>query len=606
MIRVLKWGGGLVGLALLVLVVLVLQAVYFRPLSISVFYEKAFIEFALKSPETLSAIRLFDAIGLHGHNAELDDISPAQTEEFGRKMRENLDVLHEYDRDKLSGQKAMSYDILDWWLGHQVAGQRFTWHGYPVNQLFGVQSNLPDFMANIHHLGELRDAEHYIARLSKFDTKFEQLLEDLAVREQKEILPPQFVITKVLEEMRNFVAQPAAENILYTSFAERIADLDSIDSDTRDDLEQQVMAEIDATVYPAYNSLIDYFERLDNKVSESHGVWALPDGEAYYDHQLKSHTTTDYDAEHIHRVGLAEVERIEAEMDAILRSQGYDEGSVAERVLQLNEEPRFLYPNTDDGREQILADYTAIIDEASELMPQYFGRLPLAPVEVKRVPEFKEETSPGAYYQGPSLDGERAGVFYVNLRDLNELPTYSMRTLSYHEAVPGHHFQTALQTEMKGVPQFRKLLGFTAFSEGWALYTERLAWEIGLHEDPYDNLGRLRDEMMRAVRLVVDTGIHAKRWTREQAIDYMLSKTGMVESDVVTEIERYFVLPGQATAYKVGMIKILELRERAQSKLGEQFDIRAFHDVVLGLGDVPLNILEREVDNWIDTTLQST
>ncbi|NNC66060.1 MAG: DUF885 domain-containing protein [Gammaproteobacteria bacterium] len=599
MMRVLKWGGGLIGLVLLVAILLVLQSVFFRPLSISVFYEKAFIEFALKSPETLSAIRLFDQMGLHGHNAKLDDISPARTEAFARMTRDNLERLHKYKRARLDGQKALSYDILDWWLTHQVDGERFTWHGYPVNQMFGVQSNLPDFMANIHHLGELRDAEHYVARLSQFDTKFDQLLEDLALREDKGILPPQFVVTKVLDEMRGFSTTEPKENILYTSFVERLKDIEDIDAGTRERLHQEVATEIERTVYPAYGKLIAYFEALDDKVSENYGVWSLPDGEAYYNHQLKAFTTTDMSADEIHRIGVEEVSRIEAEMNAILRAEGYIEGSVAERMLALNEEERFLYPNTDAGREQILADYKTLIDEIMAEMPRYVGRLPVAGIEVKRVPEFKEETSPGAYYQGPALDGSRPGVFFVNLRDLKELPRYSMRTLTYHEAVPGHHFQTALQTELGGVPQFRKLLGFSAFSEGWALYCERFAWEVGFQDDPYDNLGRLKDEMMRAVRLVVDTGIHSKRWSRERAINYMLSKTGMLEGDVVSEIERYFVLPGQATAYKVGMIKILELRDRAKQALGDGFDIRQFHDVVLGNGDVPLAILEREVDAWI-------
>ena len=602
MMRVLKWGAGLIGLVLLIAIAAVVQAIFFRPLSISVFYEKAFIEFALKSPETLSAIRLFDQIGLHGHNARLDDISPAQTEAFARMTRDNLDKLHKYKRGRLEGQKALSYDILDWWLTHQVAGEAFTWHGYPVNQMFGVQSNLPDFMANIHHLGEQRDAEHYVARLSQFDTKFGQLLEDLALRESRNLLPPQFVVTKVLDEMRAFSTTPPRENILYTSFVERLGEIDSIDDETRERLQQEVVAEIESTVYPAYGKLIAYFEALDDKVSENYGVWSLPDGEDYYNHQLKGFTTTDMTADEIHRVGVAEVARIEAEMNAILRAEGYVNGSVADRMLALNEEERFLYPNTDEGREQILVDYKTLIDEIMAEMPNYVGRLPVAEIEVRRVPEFKEETSPGAYYQGPALDGSRPGVFFVNLRDLKELPRYSMRTLAYHEGVPGHHFQTALQTELSGVPQFRKLLGFSAFSEGWALYCERLAWEIGFQDDPYDNLGRLKDEMMRAVRLVVDTGIHSKRWSRERAINYMLSKTGMVESDVVAEIERYFVLPGQATAYKVGMIKILELRERAKEKLGERFDIRQFHDVVLGNGDVPLAILEREVDAWIEAS----
>ncbi len=286
-------------------------------------------------------------------------------------------------------------------------------------------------------------------------------------------------------------------------------------------------------------------------------------------------------------------------MDAILREQGYTEGTVAERMTALGEEPRFLYPNTDAGREQILEDFQVIIDEIDEAMPDWFITLPKSPVEVVRIPEFRQEGAASASYTLPALDGSRPGRFNVNLRNLREHPRFRMRTLAYHEAVPGHHLQSALQTELTGVPQFRRVLPFTAFSEGWGLYAERLAWEAGFQDDPFDNLGRLQDELFRAVRLVVDTGIHRMRWTREEAITYMVDNSGLAETDVVTEIERYFVLPGQATAYKIGMIKILELRERARGALGEDFDIRMFHEVVLRNGDVPLTILEREVDSWI-------
>ena len=305
----------------------------------------------------------------------------------------------------------------------------------------------------------------------------------------------------------------------------------------------------------------------------------------YYDYQLRNHTSTNMNADEVFALGLAEVERIQQEMDEILRAEGLAEGTVAERMTALNDDPNFLYPDTDDGRERILVDYQTIIDEIDEQMSEWFVTLPKASVRVERVPEFREEGSAGAYYMGPAMDGSRPGTFYANLRDMKGHPKFGMRTLAYHEAVPGHHFQTALQMELKGVPMFRRILGFTAFSEGWALYAERLAWEAGFHTDPYDNLGRLQAELFRAVRLVVDTGIHRKRWTREQAIDYMLANTGMAESDVVAEIERYMVWPGQATAYKVGMMKILALRERAKAALGDAFDIREFHEAVLRNGD---------------------
>jgi uncharacterized protein (DUF885 family) len=293
------------------------------------------------------------------------------------------------------------------------------------------------------------------------------------------------------------------------------------------------------------------------------------------------------------------VARIEAEMDVILSGEGLSLGSVGARVQGISKRPDQLYPDTDAGRTQIINDFQSIINEIDNGLTPYFNIRPKMGVEVERVPQFREQTAPGAYYNPPAFDGSRPGVFFINLRNTDEVAKFGMRTLAYHEGIPGHHFQIAIQQEMKGVPIFRKVLPFTAFAEGWALYSERLAWEAGFQKQPLDNLGRLQAEMFRAVRLVVDTGMHYKHWTREQSIAYMLEKTGMPETDVVAEIERYLVMPGQALAYKVGMNKILELRERAKTELGPKFDIKAFHDVVLSGGSMPLALLEQRVDAWI-------
>jgi uncharacterized protein (DUF885 family) len=345
--------------------------------------------------------------------------------------------------------------------------------------------------------------------------------------------------------------------------------------------------------------LIAYFESLKPKATANHGAWALPDGENYYAWEVASNTTTDMTPDQIHALGLSEVARIAAEMDQILRDAGYTEGSIGARVQALAKAPEQLYSDTDEGRAQILKDYQTIIDEISANLGDYFSVQPKAKVKVVRVPEFSEKTAPGAYYQPPSLDGERPGTFYANLRSVAEIPKFGMRTLAYHEAVPGHHFQIAIAQELKDLPIFRRMLPFTAYAEGWALYTERVAWEAGFQKNSLDNLGRLQAEMFRACRLVVDTGMHAKRWTREQAIQYMLDNTGMGDKEVEAEVERYLVNPGQALAYKVGMLKILELRERAREQLGDKFDIREFHNEVLKNGSMPLAVLERVIDDYI-------
>jgi uncharacterized protein (DUF885 family) len=319
-----------------------------------------------------------------------------------------------------------------------------------------------------------------------------------------------------------------------------------------------------------------------------------------YANALRFFTTTDMTADEIHNLGLQEVERIQSEMLAILAGEGYDVSQGFSNAMDaLAADPSHYYEDSDEGREQILKDYQTILDEIDAGISDAFRIRPEAGMEVVRIPEFKEKTAPGAYYQQPAIDGSRPGRFYANLYDIKATPKYSMRTLAYHEGIPGHHFQVALAMELEGMPFIRKMSPFTAYTEGWALYSEYLAWEMGFQDNPLDNLGRLQAELFRAVRLVVDTGIHDKRWTREEAIDYMVRNTGMALSDVTSEIERYIVMPGQATSYKVGMIKILEIREKAKQALGDKFDLRDFHDVVLKNGAVPLAILEELVDEYI-------
>jgi len=418
-------------------------------------------------------------------------------------------------------------------------------------------------------------------------------------RESLGILPPRFVVEKVLTEMRAFRDAAPEQNILYTSFDDKLGKLDGLSPEARADLLARARGLIVEAVQPVYGRLIDYYESLLPKVQNNHGVWALPDGEAFYAWAVRSQTTTDMTPDAVHALGLREVERIGAEMDSILRGEGLLEGSIGERVQQIAQRADQLYPDTDEGRQQIIDDFQRIIDEMDQGTGSAFNLRPAAGVKVERVPAFREKTAPGAYYNAPAFDGSRPGIFYINLRNTAEVARFGMRTLAYHEAIPGHHFQIAIQQELRDVPTFRKLLPFTAYAEGWALYTERLAWEMGFQNQALDNLGRLQAEMFRAVRLVVDTGMHHKRWTREQAIDYMLQNTGMPETDVVAEIERYLVMPGQALAYKVGMNAILEARERARAALGDQFDLKAFHDVVLQSGSMPITLLNRRVDAWI-------
>lgn len=599
--RVLKWLAGLAVLGLALAALFFVHVWYFKPAKAEWYYERVFLQFVLDDPELLSRLRLLESIGLDFHNDELTDASPARDDEQFARLQRDYAMLHRYDHASWTGQQRLSYDILDYFLGIQVKGEPWRLHNFPVNQMFGVQSDLPNFMAEVHGVEDVASAENYVARLGHFRTKFGQVLEGLKRREAEGVLPPKFLVEKVSAQMRGFIDGDAKSNMLYTTFDEKLAKIpaEAMDEATRARLRGEVERAIAATVVPAYRDLIAYFESLAAKPLTNDGAWSLPNGDAYYAYAVESNTTTTMTPDQIHAIGIAEVARIGAEMDAILRDAGLTEGTIGARVQQLGRDPAQLYPDTDAGRAAILADYQAIIDEISAGLDPYFAVEPEAGVQVKRVPTFAEKTAPGAYYEAPSLDGKRPGTFFANLRNVSEIAKFGMRTLSYHEAVPGHHFQIAIAQELKGLPTFRTMVPFTAYSEGWALYAERLAWEAGFEKDPLDNLGRLQAEMFRAVRLVVDTGLHAKRWTREQAIGYMLDMTGMGNDEVTSEIERYLVNPGQALAYKVGMLKLLELREKARAALGDRFDLREFHDTVLKNGAMPMAILERVVDEYV-------
>lgn len=579
----------------------IVNTIWFKPLFIRVFFDRVFVEIALKDPELMTQVGIFESFGYRAHNAKLTDISIAAEDETYAKLKRDYEMLMSYDDTGLSPSNLLSKRILAYFLKQQIELEPYRYHNYPVNQLFGLQNNVPSFLDTFHRITDSLSAKHYISRLEAIPVKFEQGMEGLEVREEKGIIPPTFVIDKVLEEMKNFIAQPVKKNILYTSFQKKLEETSKVPEVKKTEFLARAETAIAEKVYPAYRSYIDYFTALRPKSTTEAGVWKLPDGDRFYRLQLEAMTTTDLSPDQIHNIGLAEVERIQGEILDIFEAQGYDRNlGFTALIEQLAAEDRFYYPDTEDGREQILEDYRKIIAEIEKGMNKAFRLKPAIGVEVRRVPEFKEKTSPGAYYNPPALDGSRPGIFYANLYDIKATPKYSMRTLAYHEAVPGHHFQIGIQQNLKGLPIFRNFPLFTAYAEGWALYAEQLAWELGFQDDPFDNVGRLQAELFRAVRLVVDTGIHAKRWTREQAIDYMAANTGMAMSDVVAEIERYIVNPGQACAYKVGMLEILRLREKARQRLGDAFDIRDFHDVVLGNGALPLQILEEQVDAWLE------
>jgi uncharacterized protein (DUF885 family) len=558
------------------------------------FLEGAFFAQITRDPELISELGLARVFGMD--NSQLTDVSDAYQLETYQLFQDQLDTLHTYDRSELTADQQLSYDLFEWYLDDLLRGEAFRFHDYPVNQSLGVQNILIEFMTYRHPLHNLEDAQDYISRLEGFTEKFDQLIEWLRIQEDQRITPPRFVIERVLRQVDWYRSQDAEDFTLYTEFVAKLSDRSDISSEQMSELSLEAAQAIEGSVLPAYDKLHAYFESLLESADNDDGFWKHPDGDSAYAYWLRHHTTLDLTADEIHELGVQEVARIQAEMEDLFTELGITGDNLAMKMNQVTFYGGSMPLRTKDDRQAVLDEYQALIDHAEQNLSDLFDLRPRVDVVVEPV---YAPNAPGAYYVSPSLDGSRPGMFYVNMTGVN-VARYGMPTLAYHEAIPGHHFQIAIQQELTGIPTFRTGINYTSFAEGWALYAEHLAWEVGFYEDdPYGNLGRLQSELFRAARLVVDTGIHSKGWSREEAIDYMVDNVGYSRTEMTREVERYIVWPGQATAYKIGMIKILELRERAAQALGDDFDIKEFHNLILGSGAMPLEILEQVIDDYI-------
>ncbi len=581
------------------------QLIWGLPFNFDHLIDRQGIYLLMSRPQILTQLGIVDGTILDNHSGKLDEFTLAERDRLYAITKRNIEEMKAYDRTSLTAEQQATYDIMLWWQETTLRSQRYPWTTvgfglYPMNQMFGEQLGLPRFMQFAHQIKNEKTARNYVVRLNAFGTHFDQVLSEIERQASLKVLPPRFVVDQIVASTVTFTQPAPNDNPLVATFREKLAKLSDLDAALKRQLETDAIAAVKDVVYPAYGRIKATFERLKPQATEDDGVWKLPGGAAYYADMVRQFTSTEMTPDEVHALGLAEVARLEGEMDAVLKSVGQTNGTLVERMERLSRDPRFTFPPNDEGREKILAGYRALLEAMNKRLPEAFANIPPQKLTVERVPTYAEATSAGAYYNAPSFDGGRPGTFFANVRDPAETASWQMPTLAYHEGVPGHHLQIATAQNIEGVPFVRRVLPFTAFSEGWALYAERLAKEMGVYDnDPYGDLGRLQAEMFRAVRLVVDTGIHAKRWTRQQAIDYMHAKTGMSITEVTSEIERYIVMPGQACAYKIGMLKILELRERARQALGAKFDLKAFHDVILGRGAMPLTILERRVDAWI-------
>ncbi|MFN3214346.1 MAG: DUF885 domain-containing protein [Henriciella sp.] len=538
-----------------------------------------------------------------------DDVTDAARDAEMEILRADVAEMRElFDPEALTDQGKLSFRLAEYELERDEIANQWRGHRYSFSQMRGAHASIASFLIGQHKVTSKSDAEAYIARLEGVSTYLGQHLSNAQASAEQGIRPPLFVYDFVIEGAGNVIdgypfegASSDRPSPLYADFMSKVNALvtnGSISQDEADALDFEARGALLDHVYPAYFELIQWVDEDKAHATTDDGAWKHDDGAAYYNARLELMTTTDMTSDEIHDLGLAEVDRIHGEMRAIMAQVGF-EGTLQEFFDFTRTDPQFFKPNTDEGKAEYLAEATAMIDTMRGALPSVFNTFPQAELDVKAVEPFREKAAGKAFYQRPAPDGSRPGVYYANLYRMQDMPLYQMEALAYHEGIPGHHMQLAISQELNGIPKFRKYGGFTAYTEGWGLYSEFLPKEMGFYEDPYSDFGRLAMELWRAARLVVDTGLHEKRWPREEAIDYLLTNTPNPEGDCRKAIERYIVMPGQATAYKIGMIKILELRENARERLGDAFDIRDFHDVVLKDGPVPLQILEENVETWI-------
>lgn len=548
-----------------------------------------------------------------GRSDDKDKVDDASEAAGDVQLQWRRDVVaqmkSDFDYDLLTAEAKTSYDIYAYQLEQAEAAREFRRRGYIFHQMNGPHTTLPNFLINFHSVETAQDMTAYIARIGGISRALGQSLERAQLAAGEGARAPRFAYEGVMNQSRALISgapftEGSADAPLWADAKGKIASLleaGAIDEEQAEVMRGEARDALTSSFKPAYDALIAWFEEdIANTDEVATGVHKLPQGKQYYEERLAANTTTKMTADEIHQLGLDEVERIRAEMEAIKAQVGF-EGTLEEFFAFVREDEQFYFPNTDEGRQAYIDAAEEFLGYINELLPEYFGILPKADLVVKRVEAFRERDGGAQHYFPGTPDGARPGIYYAHLSDMSAMPIPQLEVIAYHEGNPGHHMQLSIAQELTGVPEFRTQAGFTAYSEGWGLYSELLAKEMGAYEDPYSDFGRLTTEIWRAIRLVVDTGLHDKGWTQEEAVDYFRANSPAAEGQIQSEVRRYIVMPGQATAYKIGMLKILELRAEAKAALGDQFDIRGFHDTVLGGGALPLSVLERRVDDWVAT-----
>ncbi len=563
-------------------------------------------DFLRESPEYATSLAVSEE---QAGGRYIDRLSDASKAGFlrQRELTQNaITRLQGLNREQLQANDRVSYDVVLTALQNNLASAQFEVGGgagapYVVTQLTGSYTGIPDFLASQHPITDRAQTDAYLTRLSKYKDMLDQETTRIGEDAAAGVVPPDFAIDGALRQLNAFANTAPAQTVLVSSLQSRLAGVAEISDADKASLVQHATQIVTDEVLPAYRRQIEALTRIRAQATHDAGIWKLPRGAEMYAAALQSSTTTSMTPDEIHQMGLDLIASLHGEMDTILKAQGMTRGTVAERVQALGRRPEQLYPNTDAGREQLLADLNRQVEAIKARMPEVCGTLARAALQIKRVPEYTQDGAPGGYYQGAALDGSRPGAYYINLRDTAEWPKFTLPTLTYHEGIPGHHWQISIAQEAQGLPFIRSaLLGFNAYQEGWGLYAEQLADEMGVYaNDPFGRVGYLQSAAFRASRLVCDTGIHAKRWTREQAIDSMVEATGDQRSSVTTEIERYCVWPGQACGYMVGRQAINRMRDGARQALAQRFDIKGFHDTLLTNGALPLSVAESLVNEWV-------
>ena len=563
------------------------------------FFESVFQDYVLDSPEFQASL------GYKSNYDKWDDITWKFSKVKSRRAIDDLSYLTKnINYEKLDESSKISYRLMVKRLERTIDNDNFIFHDYLITHRGGKHSSIPSFLINYHRIDEEQDVKDYIGRLRNIEPLIDDLIVELNLRQEVKKIAPAFVFPQAIETSENIISgypfeESKEQNVIYEDFMKKLNALEMSDA-----MKLRYQSEMEAVLVTivnySYRKLIDFLKEQQKVADNNHGVWKFDDGAKYYQHKLDGYTTLGLTAEEIHAIGLSEVERIHGEIYEIMEKVNF-EGTLQEFFNFMREDDQFYYPEGPKGRQMYLDQVQVVVDTLSNRIEELFYGLPSIPLQVKAVEAYREASAGIAFYQRGQADGSRPGTYYANLYRMRDMPIYKLENLAYHEAIPGHHMQISIQLEVEDMPSFRKYGGYSVFAEGWALYSETLPKEIGLYKDPYSDFGRLSGELWRACRLVVDTGVHHYKWTREEGIDYYMNNTANPEGDCIGMVERHIVWPGQAVSYKIGMIKVQELRAYAEKELGNKFSLQGFHDVVLKNGSVTMDILEDIVYSWVDS-----